>query len=92
MKGRRRHIAVDTLGLILTLDVHAGSIQDRIEAKAVFIRLLKSFPGLHLIWADGGYRGKLVDWVKNFCGWTPEIVKRNYDLRTCLVKSALDFC
>ena len=72
---------MDTLGLILTLIVHAGSIQDRTGAKAVLIRLLKSFPALRLIWADGGYRGKLVDWVKNFCGWTLEIVKRNDDLK-----------
>ena len=69
------------MGLILTLVVHAGSIQDRTGSKAVFIRLLKGFPRLRLIWADGGYRGKLVDWVKNFCGWTLEIVKRSDDLK-----------
>ena len=72
---------MDTLGLILTLVVHAGSIQDRAGAKAVFIRLLESFPRLELIWADGGYQGKLVDWVKNFCGWTLEIVKRSDNLK-----------
>lgn len=72
---------MDTLGLIIALVVHAGSIQDRTGAKAVFIRLLKNFPFLGLIWADGGYRGKLVDWVGNFCGWTLEIVKRSDDLK-----------
>ena len=60
--------------------MHAGSIQDRTGAKAVFVRLLESFPRLRLIWADGGYRGKLVDWVGNFCGWTLEIVKRSDDM------------
>ena len=68
---------MDTLGLIIALVVHAGSIQDRTGAKAVLIRLLKGFPRLNLIWADGGYQGKLVDWVKHFCGWTVEIVKRS---------------
>lgn len=72
---------MDTLGLILTLVVHAGSIQDRTGAKAVFIGLLKSFPRLRLIWADGGYAGKLVGWVKDFCGWTLEIVKRSDDVK-----------
>lgn len=72
---------MDTLGLVLTLVVHAGSIQDRTGAKAVFIGLLKSFPRLRLIWADGGYAGKLVGWVKDFCGWTLEIVKRSDDLK-----------
>lgn len=72
---------MDTLGLILTLVVHAGSIQDRQGAKAVFIGLLKSFPRLELIWADGGYAGKLVGWIKDFCGCTLEIVKRSDDLK-----------
>jgi putative transposase len=72
---------VDTLGLIIGLVVHAGSIQDRTGAKAVFIGLLGNFPRLGLIWADGGYRGKLVDWVKAFCGWTLEIVKRSDHLK-----------
>jgi putative transposase len=34
-----------------------------------------------LIWADGGYAGKLIDWVKEFTSWTLEIVKRNDDLK-----------
>lgn len=57
--------------------MHAASIQDRTGAKAVFIGLLECFPRLRLIWADGGYRGKLVSWVKDFCGWTLEIIKRS---------------
>ena len=61
--------------------VHAGSIQDRAGAKAVFIRLLGSFPSLKLIWADGGYSGKLVNWVKCFCDWTLEIVKRSDNVK-----------
>lgn len=35
------------------------------------------FSRLELIWADGGYSGQLVDWVKRMCGWTLEIVKRS---------------
>ena len=61
----------------MVLVVHAASIQDRTGARAVFIGLLKNFPRLELIWADGGYCGKLVGWVKDFFGWTLEIVKRH---------------
>ncbi len=35
------------------------------------------FSRLELIWADGGYSGQLVDWVKRMCGWTLDIVKRS---------------
>lgn len=72
---------MDALGLIIVLVVHAASIQDRTGAKAVFIGLLESFPRLRLIWADGGYCGKLVGWVKDFCGWTLEIVKRSDNIK-----------
>ena len=72
---------MDTLGLIMVLVVHAGSIQDRTGAKAVFIRLLGCFPRFKLIWADGGYSGKLVGWVRDFCGWTLEIVKRSDNVK-----------
>ena len=63
----KRHIAVDTLGMILSLAVHSAGIQDRVGSKLVFIRLLNKFSDLKLIWVDGGYSGKLVDWVKAFC-------------------------
>ena len=69
------------MGLILVLVVHAASIQDRTGAKAIFIRLLECLPSLRLIWADGGYQGKLVGWVKDFCGWTLEIVKRSDNIK-----------
>lgn len=68
---------MDTLGLIMAVVVHSAGIQDRTGAKAVFIRLLERFPRLKLIWADGGYSGKLIVWVKGFCGWRLEIIKRS---------------
>ena len=65
------------MGLILAVVVHAANIQDRDGAKLVLARLGAGFERLRLIWADGGYRGKLVDWVKRAYGWVLEIVKRN---------------
>ena len=81
MNGRKRHIAVDTLGLLLAVAVHAASVQDRDGARLVLARLVGRFPRLELIWADGGYAGQLVEWVAAMLGWTLAIVKRADDLR-----------
>lgn len=68
---------MDTLGLILTVVVQAGSTQDRDGAKLVLGRLSRGgFSSLELIWADGAYGGDLVEWVQRFFGWALEIVKR----------------
>ena len=80
IKGRKRHIVVDVLGLILAVVVHAANIQDRDGAKLVLGKLRRRFPRLKLIWADGGYAGKLVDWAARVGGWTLEIVKRLGDV------------
>ena len=71
---------MDTLGLILVVVVHAANIQDRDGAKLAFAKLHGRFHRLRIIWADGGYAGKLVDWVKGTFRWTLEIVKRTDDL------------
>jgi putative transposase len=65
------------MGMILTVIVHAASVQDRDGAKLVFEQVRSSFLRLKLVWADGGYAGKLVDWVASVCGWVLEIVKRS---------------
>lgn len=61
--------------------VHSAAIQDRDGAKLVLMKLIGSFPRLKLIWADGGYAGKLIQWVNDFGGWILEIVKRNDDVK-----------
>lgn len=81
MKGRKRHILVDTMGLLLAVIVHAGNIQDRDGAKLVLAKIAQGMPRLKLIWADGGYAGQLIDWVKATCGWVLEIVKRSDDVK-----------
>ena len=54
---------VDTLGLLLAVAVHPANIQDRDGAKLVLERLLGQYPRLKVIWADGAYGGKLVQWA-----------------------------
>lgn len=85
MKGRKRHILVDTIGLLLTVVVHAASIQDRDGAKLVLEKARGKFPRLALIWADGGYADKLIEWVQETCGWLLEIVKRSDDVQGFVV-------
>jgi len=77
VKGRKRHILVDTLGLLLKARVLTANIQDRDAAKMLFLDIKEQMPRLQLIWADGGYRGKLIEWVAVQCLWLLEIVKRN---------------
>lgn len=81
VKGRKRHILVDTTGLLLKVVVTAASVQDRDGCKLLFLKAVKDFESIKLVWADGGYRGPLIDWVKEKCNWDLEIVKRNDDLK-----------
>ena len=76
MKGRKRHIVVDTMGLLLAVVVHPADIQDRDGAKLLLCKLLGQFPRLRLIWADGAYAGQLVAWAFALGGWLIEVVKR----------------
>ena len=67
VNGRKRHVLVDTLGLIIAVVVHCANIQDRDGAKLVLHRAKDKIGRLQLIWGDGGYAGKLLQWVTEFC-------------------------
>jgi putative transposase len=77
VNGRKRHIVVDTLGLLLKVVVHPANLQDRDGAKLVLTDLKRQFPRLRHLWADQGYTGPIVDWIKEQLGWTVEIVERS---------------
>ena len=79
MSGRKRHIVVDTTGLLLAVVVHAASIQDRDGARLVLARLLNRFPRLQIIWADAAYAGKLIAWAWATGGWLLQVVRRSPD-------------
>ena len=77
--GRKRHLLVDTLGLLMRVVVTAGDVQDRDGAKLVLEGLAEQeelIKRLKLIWADGGYRGALITWVEEVFGWKLEIVEK----------------
>lgn len=76
MKGRKRHLIVDTAGLLMRVLVHAANLQDQDGGKVLLAPLKGLFPRLKLIWADSAYeKGDFVEWVKAALGWTVEIVK-----------------
>lgn len=77
---RKRHIAVDTLGLLLCVLVTAASIQDRDGARPLLEQLRRSCRRIRLVWADGGYAGKLLDWARTNVNLTLQIVKRTDDM------------
>jgi len=79
--GRKRHILVDVLGLLMVVLVHKASVQERAGAKSLLQRAKqKGFQRLRLIWADGGYSGQpMIDWVLALAGWVFEVIKRSDD-------------
>jgi hypothetical protein len=79
INGRKRHIAVNTLGLLLCVIMAATSVQDRDGAKPLLELLAASFRRIRLIWADGGYAGKLLAWASERLHLSVQIVKRSDD-------------
>ncbi len=65
IKGRKRHIAVDTIGCVIVVVVHAANIHDSKGARRVLKALFSIVKTIKKIWADGGYRGAdFIQWVK----------------------------
>lgn len=77
VNGRKRHLLVDTLGLVLAVVVTAASVQDREGARLLLRRLGGACKKLRLIWVDGSYRGQLLDWVTERFGFRLRPVLRN---------------
>ena len=77
VNGRKRHIIVDTMGLLLWVVVHGAGMQDRDGAKLVLAAITGRFGRLTLIWADSAYAGQLVTWVYRHIRCALEIVKCN---------------
>jgi len=77
IKGRKRHLLVDTQGFVLKAKVHTADIMDRDGVKLLVDGVAEQFPGLHHVWLDAGYngKGKGKDWIEKTLGWTAKIVQ-----------------
>ena len=77
VKGRKRHLLVDTEGLVMRAKVHAASIFDRDGIKPLMELVGERFPRLSHLWLDGGYngKGKGKDWAEKALGFSVEVVR-----------------
>lgn len=79
INGRKRHIAVDALGLLIAVMVTGAAVQDRDAAFGIAVAVRAKFSTITLVWADGGYAGRFVTWAKSVLALTIQIVKRSDD-------------
>jgi putative transposase len=75
ISGRKRHLLVDTEGLVIGAVVHEANIADRDGAKLLLAKISEGLPRMEKVWADRGYNGKIGEWIKERLGWALEIVK-----------------
>jgi transposase len=82
VNGRKRHVVVDTLGLLVVVLVTAASLQDRDGGRLVLAQARMAMPSIVLVWADGGYAGRAVAFARQFLRITLQIVRKPAGQRT----------
>ncbi len=80
INGRKRHVIVDCLGLLLMVLVTPANVTDRQAACGMLPHLRARYRRIRLLWADGGYSGRLVDWAREHLRLAVQIVKRTDDI------------
>jgi len=75
INGRKRHLLVDTQGLVLRAKVHTAELQDRAGVPLLLEGVAEQFPRLEHVWVDQGYTGSAKRWIEAELGWTVEVVK-----------------
>jgi putative transposase len=75
ISGRKRHLLVDTEGLVIGAVVHEANIADRDGAKLLLAKISEGLARMEKVWAERGYNGKIGEWIKERLGWALEIVK-----------------
>jgi putative transposase len=75
VKGRKRHLLVDTDGRLLGVRVHPADEPDGTGARPLLLALRDALPRLALLWVDGGYKTTVAEWVEATLGWQVEAVR-----------------
>ena len=75
LSGRKRHLLVDTQGLVLRAKVHNAAVQDRAGVPLLLDSIQEPFPRLEHVWVDQGYTGSGAKWIEAELGWTVEVVQ-----------------
>ncbi len=77
INGRKRHVVTDTIGLLVVVLVTSAGLQDRDGGRLVLTRARMRMPSIVLVWADGGYAGKLLAHARTYLRITVQIIKRS---------------
>jgi putative transposase len=75
LSGRKRHLLVDTQGLVLRAKVHSADLQDRAAVPEVLANVQNEFPRIEHVWVDQGYNGTGKSWIEEHLPWTVEVVR-----------------
>ena len=75
LSGRKRHLLVDTEGLVLRAVVHTAALQDRAAVPLLLADAPEQFPRLGHLWVDQGYTGSGREWIERELGWSVEVVQ-----------------
>ena len=75
LSGRKRHLLVDTMGMVLKARVHTADLQDRAAVPLVLEGAAEEFPRLEHLWVDQGYTGTGKAWIEEHLGWGVEVVE-----------------
>jgi len=75
VKGRKRHILVDTQGFVLKTHVHPANVSESQGGQELLSELNGAYPRLAHLWTDQGYKPSFVAWVQTHLGWSVEVVK-----------------
>ena len=76
INGRKRHIAVDRLGMLLLVVVTAAAVQEANSATLLGPKMQGRFPRLQKLLVDGGYKEKFIEWFLEHCKWVVEVAKK----------------
>lgn len=85
VKGRKRHLLVDVLGMILAVVVTPASVQDRDGADPVLREAHREYPTLKKVWVDGAYNGQVIERIRHDTGLDIEMTKRSDDVKGFVV-------
>jgi putative transposase len=75
VSGRKRHLLVETQGLVLRAKVHTAALQDRAAVPLLLDGAAEQFPRLEHVWVDRGYTGRGREWIERELGWSVEVVQ-----------------
>jgi putative transposase len=75
LSGRKRHLLVDTLGLVLRANVHSAALQERATLPQLLAGADEEFPRLGHVWVDQGYTGTGKRWIEEQLGWSVKVVQ-----------------